>query len=200
MVTICLRDADALRLASPFPENVEALIWDGSGAPPAGIERVEFWVPSFGIDYTEMMEAMPRLRVVQALSAGIDYLVGLIPDGVTLCDGRGIHGGSTAEWVLAAILASLREFSGFVLAQERQEWTQHVTDELAGKRVLVIGAGDLGEQTARRLRAFDAEATMVARHARDGVHGVDELPQLLPAADVVVLVIPMTDGLINHLG
>lgn len=192
MVTICLPDANAVHLVSPLPDNVEVVTWQGSGPPPAGIERVEFLVPSPRTDYKTIMDAMPQLRVVQALSAGIDYLIGLIPDGVTLCDGRGVHGGSTAEWVLAAILASLRELPGFVGAQDRKQWTQHETDELAGKRVLVIGAGDLGQQTARRLRAFDADPTMVGRHAREGVHAVGELPELLPAADVVVLVIPMT--------
>ena len=193
MVTICLPDPEAVRLVGPLPENVEVLTWDGSGTPPEGIERVEFWVASSGLPYTAMIETMPGLKVVQSLSAGIDHLVGLIPEGITLCDGRGIPGGPTAEWVLAAILASLREFPGFVRAQERREWDQHATDELAEKRVLVIGAGDLGEQTARRLLAFDAVPTMVARHAREGVHAVEELPELLPAADVVVLVIPMTD-------
>ncbi|HEX3803397.1 MAG TPA: 2-hydroxyacid dehydrogenase [Solirubrobacteraceae bacterium] len=193
MVTVCLPSQQAVRLASPLPDDVEVLTWDGSGAAPDGIERTEFLVVRSELSYEAMIEAMPRLRVVQALSAGIDYLIGLIPESVMLCDGRGIHGGSTSEWVLTAILASLREIPGFVHAQDRHEWTQHVTDELAGKKVLVIGAGDLGEHTARRLRAFDAEPTMVARHAREGVHGVDELAELLPAADVVVLVIPMTD-------
>jgi phosphoglycerate dehydrogenase-like enzyme len=45
---------------------------------------------------------------------------------------------------------------------------------------------------ARRLRAFDVEPTMVARTAREGVHAVAELPDLLPHADVVVLVVPLT--------
>jgi phosphoglycerate dehydrogenase-like enzyme len=193
MVTICLPDTAAARLASPLPEEIEVLTWDGSEPPPAGIERVEFWVSSSGFDHRAMMRAMPRLKVVQALSAGINHLIGLVPDGVTLCDGRGIHGGAAAEWVLTAILASLRQFPGFVRAQDRGEWTQHVAGELQGKRVLIIGAGDLGEQTARRLRAFDAELTMVARRARKGVHAVAELPALLPAADVIVLVTPMTE-------
>jgi phosphoglycerate dehydrogenase-like enzyme len=193
VVTVCLPNQQALRLASPLPDGVEALIWDGSETAPEGIERTEFWVISHDVPFKAMAEAMPRLRIVQALSAGIDYLLGLIPKGVTLCDGRGIHGGSTSEWVLTAILASLREIPGFVHAQDRREWTQHVTDELSDKQVLVIGSGDLGEHTARRLRAFDAEPTMVARHARQGVHAVSELPQLLPTADIVVLVIPMTD-------
>jgi phosphoglycerate dehydrogenase-like enzyme len=193
MITICLPDRAAVRLASPLPHEIEVLTWDGSEPAPAGIERVEFWVSSSGPDHKTMIAAMPRLKVVQALSAGVDRLIALIPDGVTLCDGRGIHGGATAEWVLTVILASLRQVPGFIRAQDREEWTQHVTDELQGKQVLIIGAGDLGEQTARRLRAFDVELTMVARRAREGVRGVDELPTLLPAADAVVLVIPMTD-------
>jgi phosphoglycerate dehydrogenase-like enzyme len=192
MITICLTDDNAVALAGPLPENVEVITWNGSGAPPEEIQRVELWVPSFTTDYRAAIGAMPRLKVVQTLSAGLDYLIGLIPDGVTLCDARGVHGGAVAELVLAAILAFLREFAGFVRAQDRHQWTPHTTDELAGKRVLVIGAGDLGEQTARRLRAFDAEPTLVARHAREGVHAVQELPELLPSADVVVLVIPLT--------
>jgi phosphoglycerate dehydrogenase-like enzyme len=191
--TICLPDAEAVRLAGPLPEGVEGLAWDGSGEPPEGIERTEFWVPPGGSSQMTATRAMPRLRVVQALSAGVDHLIGLIPDGVILCDARGVHGGATSEWVLTAILASLRAFPAFVRDQDRREWNQHVTDELQGKRVLVIGAGDLGQQTARRLRAFDAEPTLVARHARDGVHATEEIPGLLPDADIVVLVLPMTE-------
>jgi phosphoglycerate dehydrogenase-like enzyme len=192
--TICLPDADAVRLTSPLPGGVEVLTWDGSGAPPEGIERTEFWVPAEGFSPSAAARVMPQLRVIQALNAGVDQLIGLIPDGVILCDARGVHGGATSEWVLTAILASLREFPTFVRDQDRREWDHHTTDELQGKRVLVIGAGDLGQQTARRLRAFDAEPTLVARHAREGVHGTAEVPDLLPDADVVVLVLPLTEA------
>lgn len=193
MVTVCLPGPQALRLVGPLPDGVSALTWDGSGPAPTGIEQTEFLVLRYGCPYAQIMAAMPRLQVVQAISAGIDYLLGLVPPGVTLCDGRGIHGGAVAEWILTAILSSMREFPGFLRAQERREWTQHVTGELSGRRVLVIGAGDLGQQTARRLRAFDAEPTLVARSAREGVHGADELPELLPHADIVVLVVPITE-------
>jgi phosphoglycerate dehydrogenase-like enzyme len=115
-----------------------------------------------------------------------------VPAGITLCDGRGVHGGSTAEWVLTAILAMLRELPRFIQAQQQRRWDQDVTDELAGKKVLVVGAGDVGMNVARRLNAFDAEPTLVARAVREGVHSVAELPQLLPQADVVIVVIPLT--------
>jgi phosphoglycerate dehydrogenase-like enzyme len=192
---VCLPDADAVRLVGDLPEGADVVTWNGSGDAPAD---VEFWVPTYMFAdparRDAALAALPKLRVIQLVSAGAEVWVGHTPPGVLLCDGRGIHGGSTAEWVLTAILSVVRDFPQFVRDQDARRWAPHPTDELAGKRVLVVGAGDLGEHVARRLRAFDAEPTMVARRARDGVHAVDELPQLLPNADIVVLVVPLTDA------
>jgi phosphoglycerate dehydrogenase-like enzyme len=190
---ICLPDADAVELVGALPDGVEVVTWGGRGAPP---DDVEFWVPTYMFADASRRDAafaaMPKLRVIQLVSAGAEVWVGHVPPGVLLCDGRGVHGGSTAEWALAAILSVLREFPRFVRAQEAHRWDPVTADELAGKRVLIIGAGDLGENVASRLRAFDAAPTLVARRARDGVRGVAELPQLLPSADIVVLVVPLT--------
>ena len=194
MTVICLPDEEAIGLVGPLPDGAQVVTWDGSGHPPGD---VEFWVPTYmfadDARRDEAFAALPRLRVVQLVSAGADVWVGNVPRGVLLCDGRGIHGSSTAEWVLTAILSVVREFPRFLRAQDERRWDPVTTDELAGKRVLVVGAGDLGENVARRLRAFDAEPIMVARTKRDGVHGVDDLPSLLPAADVVVIVVPLTE-------
>jgi phosphoglycerate dehydrogenase-like enzyme len=134
------------------------------------------------------------LNLVQLLSAGAEMWVGRLPEGVRLSDCQGAHGGVTAEWVLAAILAVLREVPVFVRAQDEERWDQHVTDTLTGKRVLLVGAGDLADQTARRLDPFDvASVTRVGRRAREGVHATSELPELLGEADVVVLLVPLTD-------
>ena len=193
VTVICLPDVDAVKLVGDLPDGLEVVIWDGAGPPPAA---VEFWVPTYMLaDATQRdaaLAAMPELRVVQLVSAGAEVWVGRIPPGVLLCDGRGIHGGSTAEWVLTAILAVLREFPRFILDQQARRWAPVITDELAGKHVLVVGAGDLGENVATRLRAFGASAVLVARRARDGVHAVGELSGLLPAVDIVVLVVPLT--------
>lgn len=190
---ICLPDDNAANGVATLPDSAEVVIWDGQGPAPS---ETEFWVPAYMFDDAARRDAalaaMPKLRVVQLLSAGAEVWAGHVPDGVQLCDGRGIHGGSTAEWVLTAILSVLREFPRFVREQDAHRWKPRVTDELAGKRVLVVGAGDLGANVARRLRAFDATPTLVARRARDGVHGVAELPALLPGADIVVLVVPLT--------
>jgi phosphoglycerate dehydrogenase-like enzyme len=94
--------------------------------------------------------------------------------------------------VVAVLLSHYRALPRFVRAQDRRAWDYHQTEELAGKKVLLVGAGDLAEQTARRLEGFDVELTLVARRARSGVHGVSELPELLPRHDTVVLVVPLT--------
>jgi phosphoglycerate dehydrogenase-like enzyme len=103
-----------------------------------------------------------------------------------------VHSSSTSEWAVAAVLAYLRDFPYFARAQARGEWAYRPTDELAGKRVLIVGAGAIGEATAARLAPFEVEITRVARRPRGGVHGVDELPVLLPQADVVIVIVPLT--------
>ncbi len=164
---------------------------------PGELSEVRFWVPPFlsGGDVVSLAGRMPNLDVIQLLSAGADAWAGKVPTSVRLCDARGVHDSSTAEWAVGAILASLRRFDEFARAQERREWSYRrfaPTDELAGKRVLIVGAGSIGRALAARLAPFEVEITYVARSARDGVHSIDELPSLLPVADIVVLLVPLT--------
>jgi phosphoglycerate dehydrogenase-like enzyme len=173
-----------------------AVIYDPARTPREQLAEVRFWVPEFlGADPgpgRDSAAAMPELQVIQAQSAGVDVLLPVVPDGVLLCDARGVHGSSTAEWALTALLSVLREFPRFERARQQRHWDYGVTDELAGKRVLIIGAGDVGQQLGRRITACDAEPVFVARTGRDGVHPIDELPELLPDADAVVLIVPKT--------
>jgi phosphoglycerate dehydrogenase-like enzyme len=140
-----------------------------------------------------MLEHLPALRLVQLLTAGAETWVGRIPAHVALSDCRGAHGGATAEWIVGVLLAVYRELPGFVRSQDARRWDQHFTDELAGKRVLLVGAGDLADNAARRLAPFEVTTTLVGRRAREGVHGIDEVHALLPDHDAAVLVVPLTD-------
>jgi phosphoglycerate dehydrogenase-like enzyme len=171
---------------------------------PSDLAGVEFLVPPMTAgpesEFTALARDMPDLRVVQLLTAGADTWVGRISEQVVLCDARGVHDSATAEWVVAAILTYLRQFPSFVRAQARGEWLPHRSDELAGKRVLLVGAGSIGAAVARRLAPFEVTITLVARRAREGVHPVETLPALLPGADIVVLLVPLTaatTGMIN---
>jgi phosphoglycerate dehydrogenase-like enzyme len=173
---------------------------DVDAADPDGLAEqlsgVEFWVPQFlrPALSAEVIGGLPNLAVVQLLTAGVDAWLGRLPGHVTLCDARGVHSSSTAEWAATAILAYVRDFPYFARAQGRGEWAYRPTDELAGKSVLIVGAGAIGEAIASRLEPFEVSLVRVASRARPGVHGVDELPALLPTADVVVLVVPLTSA------
>ena len=166
----------------------------GTRALPASAAEVEFYVPPFFPRPASIaaMRHMPRLRVVQTLTAGIDRLRPHIPDGVVLCTARSAHDASTAEWVVAAMLASIRQFPFFAAEQAAARWSYRFTGALAGKTVLIVGYGSVGAAVEHRLAGFDAAVLRAARHARDGVSPVSDLPALLPLADVVVLLAPVT--------
>ena len=95
--------------------------------------------------------------------------------------------------MLTLVLSSLRGVPAFVRAQDRHEWTPGWHPALADKTVLLVGYGAIGAAVEARLAPFECSVVRVARSARDGVHAIAELPALLPAADVVVLVLPLTD-------
>jgi phosphoglycerate dehydrogenase-like enzyme len=161
---------------------------------PASVADVEVFVPpySVGPEVREVIPRMSSLRVVQTLTAGVDNLRDVVPDGVLLCNGRGIHDASTAELVLTLTLSSLRGIPDFVRAQDRREWSPGWHPALADRTVLIVGYGAIGAAVEARLAPFECSVVRVARSARDGVHAISELPGLLPAADVVVLVLPLT--------
>jgi phosphoglycerate dehydrogenase-like enzyme len=163
--------------------------------PPASIDEVEMFVAPYelGGQGKELLARMPQLRVVQTLTAGVEHVRSSVPDGVLLCNGRGIHDSSTAELVLALTLASLRGIPEFVREREQEVWDQRSMPALADKRVLIVGYGAIGEAIERRLLPFETEVVKVARRARDGVHAFEDLPSLVPEADVVVLVVPLTE-------
>ncbi|GAA2503041.1 2-hydroxyacid dehydrogenase [Winogradskya humida] len=183
-----------------LPADVVVEVADDPALLPSSTAGVEFWVPTFlnQLSLRGLVGELPDLRVIQLPSAGSDAWAGIVPAGVTLADARGAHDSATAEWVITAILASLRNFPAFQRAQHARQWAHDwltPTRELRGRRVLIIGAGNIGTAVARRLEAFEVELTLVARTARPGtgVRGTAELPGLLPEADVVVLLTPLND-------
>ncbi len=176
-----------------IPDSLRYQRVDPPDLPDSGAE-VEFYVLPyrFRTGDGEALAGLPRLKVVQTMTAGVEHIRRFVPDGVTLCNGRGIHDTSTAELALTLILASLRGIPQFVHAQASARWRPEPRQSLADKQVLIVGYGQIGEAIERRVLPFEAEVVRVARTARDGVHAIGELPRLLPQADVVVLIVPGT--------
>ncbi len=169
---------------------------DADEGPATGeATQAQVWVPRTSgavIPANGFLDALPRLQLVQLLSAGAEKFVGRLPDGVVLCNARGAHTPATAEWAVAVTLAAQRGIPFFVREQEAGRWSFTTQRSLVGARVLVVGAGDIGQTIGRMLAGFDVELTYVARTARDGVRSTADLPELLPHADVVILIVPVT--------
>jgi phosphoglycerate dehydrogenase-like enzyme len=188
-----------------LPASLNYVYWNGEAEFPADPARCELYV----VPYMKGPEVcvrpiaeMPRLRVVQTLTAGIDHMLPalpLLPPGARLCNAGGLHDTSTAELALALTLAALRDIPGAVRSQADERWQPAFHPSLADRRVLIVGYGGIGSAIEDRLLPFDVgEVVRVASTARQGprgpVHAAGELPQLLPRAEVVILATPLTDA------
>jgi phosphoglycerate dehydrogenase-like enzyme len=195
VVTLVWLPFDPAELGDP-PASFDYEVVPSVQDVPTSVSDVEIFVPPYtvGPEVREVIPRMSSLQLVQTLTAGVDNIRDAVPEGVLLCNGRGIHDTSTAELALTLTLASLRGVPGFVRAQDRHQWDWGWHDSLADKTVLLVGYGAIGEAVEARLAPFECSVVRVARSAREGVHPISELPSLLPSADVVVLVLPLTDS------
>lgn len=183
------------------PDDLPVAIYDGTGEPPADLSAVRLYVlPYAKPGAIALLARMPALEAVQSLSAGVENVLPHLPAGVVLCNGRGLHDASVAEHALGLILAMRRDIPQWVRRQDDHRWAPHFTRSLAGSRALLIGYGSIGAAIEARLLPFEVEVVRVARRARPGVHGIDELLDLLPAADIVILTLPRTTTTTGLLG
>lgn len=178
--------------------TLDVVVWDGSGAPPPEAARAQAWVPPYavgvGADWVRRtLPSFPALRLVQLLSAGVEPWPGLVPDGVALCSGKGIHGASTAELAVALTLALIRDLPRYAAQQREQVWRRHPPRGVEGENVLVLGAGDVGGRVATTLSALGATTHVVGRTEREGVLSLEAGRRLLPHCSVLVVALPLTD-------
>lgn len=148
----------------------------------------------------------PKLRFVQSMSAGTDqYDRGVFAThGIRLASAAGVNAQAVSEHAVALMLSLTRRLAEARDNQHRKLWRGMMSDfdkredELAGKTVIVVGMGRIGGRLIRLCRAFDMHVIGIRANPAAGaeganeVHGTAELPGLLPRADLVVLVCPLT--------
>ncbi|WP_243710281.1 2-hydroxyacid dehydrogenase [Micromonospora sp. KC213] len=198
-----------MRYLIPHPDAVADLadldvaLHDGSQPVPDNLEDVEFFAVPYGVIDPRLCEPiarMPRLAVVQTVTAGYDHVLPFLRPGLILANGRGVHDAATAELAVALTLAARRGLPDFVRAGDEGRWTTGWSTGLADARVLIVGYGSIGAAIERRLAGFEVEISRVARKARPGVRPVSDVAELLPQADVVILATPLTsetEGLVD---
>ncbi len=194
-VVVCLPDIPERVQMGELPANVDARLVPPEPGPVPDLAEVELIVPD-GRTRAPLLELLAggggRLRIIQTTSAGVDWLIGRVPEHVMVCNARGVYDAPLAEWVVGAILAMQRGLVESRDAQLRHDWTTIEPPELLGRRVVILGLGSIGTAIAERLRPFGVELIGVGRTARDGMRGLADLEALLPGADVLVDMLPLT--------
>ena len=152
----------------------------------------------------ELMESNPRLKVVGVHGIGCDHvdLAAAKELGRTVCNTPDALTVTVAEMAMALTLALIRRIVAADKAVRADQWKRKYSDligaELAGRKVGIIGLGRIGEATAKRMQAFDAEVYYWSRtrkpesEKRHGFHWL-ELDELLKTCDIISLHIPATD-------
>ena len=178
-----------------LPANVDVRLVPPGPEPVPDLAEVDLIVPSVRTQ-APLLELLAvgggRLRVIQTTSAGVDWLIGRVPEHVTVCNARGVYDAPLSEWVAGAILAMQRGLVQSRDAQARREWEAIEPPELLGRRVVILGFGSIGTAVADRLRPFGVEVIGVGRSARDGVRGLADLDEVLREAEILVNILPLT--------
>lgn len=195
--------SDLARDLDPLPEGVEVIVWPMDAAAPRG--QIDLVVPP----YMSLETTLPLLEgvqtgLVQGQSIGYEGIAEKLPAGITFANAATVHETSTAELAVALTLAVQRHLDAFAVAGTSGTWGPVFAQSLADRRVLLLGYGGVGKAVATRLAPFEVEIVPVASHAReeDGihVHGIDELAELLPTVDIVILSLPGGDATRHIIG
>jgi glyoxylate/hydroxypyruvate reductase len=160
---------------------------------------------SFDFDWrapADMPTTAPRLRWVQATSAGIGQFLqrtGLNSSTLTFTTAAGVHAVPLAEFALTGLLYFMRGVPELRARQAARHWERYAATSARGRRVLVVGLGSIGRETCALLAAAGLEVWGVGRPGRTydvpsaaRVIDTDGLDDALPHADGVVLACPLT--------
>ena len=214
MVRIGVDENVAEELLKDFPRQVQLVRLPRVIATPV---ELDFWIlPFYRKDTEAAFHQLRGVKVAQSLMAGVDWILPWLPRDIVLCDGRGIHDISASEWVMAAIMATMKWLPLYRDLQNKQQWKGFATvtdgflgedgpskgqykvlaEDLSGKTVLIVGYGSIGEAIEARLTPFGVSILRVARGARrqPPVSAISDIHALLPRADIVVLIVPLTDA------
>ena len=190
---------DGIELLGKPPDGIEIAPFPDDPLSDPRIGKVEAVVPWWGLagslngrPLADLWSRMPRLRLIQTLSAGVDWIVESVPSGVVLCSARGAHDVPVSEWVLAAILSDVKNLAAARDHQREESWVTEPVGRLEGSTVLLLGYGSIARAVEGRLQPFGARILRIARRPREGVATMAALPELLPQTDVVVILLALT--------
>lgn len=162
----------------------------------------------FGWDFDHaVVKAAPKLKWIVAHGAGVTHLMPLdwLPKGAVLTNSAGVHGERAAEYTIMAILMLNNRLPEMMTNQRKSRWEQRYNTEIAGKKLLVIGAGSVGGDTARHAKHFGMEVWGIRRSGKahryvDKMYRPKDLHRLLPKVDFLLMCAPDTKDTHHMIG
>jgi D-2-hydroxyacid dehydrogenase (NADP+) len=156
----------------------------------------------------EMLSVSKKLKLVLSVSAGMEKLpMRLLHErNIAVCNTKGVHAGTIAEYVVGGMLAISHHFPAFIRNQDKAEWTPVFSfDDIGGQTLCVIGAGAIGSEIGKKAKAMDMKVIGLKRHPEpiahfDAVWGIDRLHEALSLADFAVLITPLTKETYHLMG
>jgi phosphoglycerate dehydrogenase-like enzyme len=149
----------------------------------------------------QAVNSAPRLKWIHTTGAGVDHLVPLTdfrPD-LLLSNSSGIHSDKAGESALMALLMLNAKMPDVIVNQKNHVWKSILTNPIRGKRLVLIGFGDIGQAVGRMARDIGIDVTAVTRSGASKpevpnvpVVSTSRLDELLPSADFVVVTAPLT--------
>lgn len=150
---------------------------------------------------------LTMLKLLQSTNAGVEKLLdGSVPENVKIANVTGAFGEVISEYIIAGILALSRRIFDYRKNQEIHLWKPVVGDFLLyGKTALIFGCGDIGSNTAIKLKAFGMKTVGIRRKPApakgfDEIYGIEETDNLLPDTDVIICCLPHTPQTEKMLG
>ncbi len=183
------------RLGGPSPASFA----DDEAGFRAGMAEAAFLVTSTAALSKYLPCDAPHLKMIFCTSAGLDRLAPFdwLPPGVALVNNSGVHGARAGEYAAMALLMLAGKMPQMIAAQQAGRWEKHYGSVLAGRRIAVIGTGDLGAAAGRMARAFGMRSVGVRTQAVphpdfDETVAVADLDAVLPEVEFLFLAAPLT--------
>lgn len=179
--------------------SVAFLQWETEPLPCA-YEWVEGIIGN-GIFLSHPIERFQNLRFIQLTSVGYDRVpMDYVREhGIEIHNAKGVYSIPMAEFAIAGVLQLYKQSKFFIENQKNREWERHRgLLELAGKTVCIVGCGDVGNECAKRFRAFGCKVIGVNRTTREDIlyeciYELAHIQKAIESADVIILTIALTD-------
>ena len=154
-----------------------------------------------------LLAKMPRLRWIQALTAGVEHWVSRadLDPGIALTCARGTHRVQMPENILGALFHLTKPYAQATLDQRDRRWARRISQSLAGKTLGILGVGEIGSELAKKANALELRVIGTRRAVEpvpqvDKIYPPEGIDEVLGQSDFVLLLLPLTpetDGIMN---